>query len=214
LRTFEHPFDSSGGLAFVRGTLAPDGAIFRRAGADPSLWKHRGPAVVFESAEDYRSRIDDPNLKVEAGSVLVVRNIGPIGGPGMPDINDWPIPKRLSSSGVRDMVRVLDGRVSGLVKGALVMHVCPEAAIGGPLALVREGDIIGLDAELGLLDLLVDSGELARRRSQFREAAVPSRGYLRLHRQHMLQADQGCDFDFLRFATLIESDAGVRTRTG
>ncbi|MCX2963233.1 dihydroxy-acid dehydratase [Gordonia aquimaris] len=186
------------GLAVVAGTLAPDGAVVKCAGADERLLRHCGPAVVFDGVEDLHDRIDDPNLEVTADSVLVLRGVGPVGGPGMPEVGAIPIPKTLVQAGVRDMVRISDARMSGTSSGTMILHACPEAAVGGPLALVRDGDAVELDVHAGRLDLLVDEHELEARRARLSQAKAPSRGFERLHHEHVLQASEGCDFDFLR----------------
>ncbi|SFO17081.1 MULTISPECIES: IlvD/Edd family dehydratase [Actinomadura] len=195
----DRPYQPPGGLAVVRGSLAPGGAVVKCSAASPELLRHTGPAVVFDGMTDLAARIDDPDLDVTADSVLVLRNAGPRGGPGMPEWGQLPIPARLLRAGVRDMVRVSDARMSGTAFGTTVLHVAPESAAGGPLALVRDGDPIALDARAGRLDLQVPETELARRR---RESAPPApaftRGYGALYVEHVLQADQGCDFDFLR----------------
>ena len=199
--SLDDPFLPVGGLAVVKGNLAPRGAVVKCSAASEELIVHRGPAVVFEDIDDLVSRIDDPDLEVTADSVLVLRMVGPQGGPGMPEWGQLPIPEKLLRSGVRDMVRISDARMSGTSFGTTVLHVSPEAAVGGPLALVEEGDMISLDARAGLLQLEVDDAELARRRLAFDARpprARPGRGYRALYASHVLQADEGCDFDFLR----------------
>lgn len=198
IRPVENPIYPAGGLVVLRGSLAPRGAVLKRSAADPKLLKHTGPAVVFESFRDMRARIDDPDLPVTADSVLVMRDCGPVGAPGMPEWGMLPIPKKLLALGVRDMVRLSDARMSGTSFGTCVLHVCPESRIGGPLALVRDGDMISLDADAGRIDLLVDEAELAERAAAF-DPPPPhySRGYGALFSEHVLQADEGCDFDFL-----------------
>lgn len=195
-----------GSLRVLRGTLAPRGAVIRLSGvADARLLRHRGRAVVFDGIDDLNARIDDPDLEVDEASVLVLRGLGPIGAPGMPEVGHLPIPAKLRRQGVRDMVRISDARMSGTSIGAVVLHVAPEAAVGGPLALVRDGDEVLLDAEAGRLDVLVPPEELAARASSRAEPASPARGYARLHAEHVLQADEGCDFDFLRDPALAAS---------
>jgi dihydroxy-acid dehydratase len=198
ISTLAAPFDAAGGIAVVEGTLAPDGAVIKRSAASPELLRHRGPAVVFEDIHDMGARIDDPRLDVTPDSVLVLRDSGPTGAPGMPEWGMLPIPAKLLKAGVRDMVRVSDARMSGTAFGTAVLHVAPESAVGGPLALVRDGDPIALDVDAQRLDLEVPSDELARRAEQS-PAREPKyrRGYGRLFLDHVLQADQGCDFDFL-----------------
>jgi dihydroxy-acid dehydratase len=200
LRPLDDPVAASGGLAVLRGTLAPDGAILKRSAATPGLLRHRGPALVFDGLGDLRARIDDPALAVTPETVLILRGVGPVGGPGMPEVGQLPIPAKLLRAGVRDMVRISDARMSGTAAGTVVLHVAPEAAVGGPLALVRDGDEIVLDTDRGLLDLRVDPHELERRRAAWQPGPPPARGYDRLHHRHVLQAPEGCDLDFLRAA--------------
>src|SRR5262245_12840664 len=197
--TLERPFKAEGGLAILRGTLAPDGAVLKVSAATPALLRHRGRACVFRDLADLAARVDDPALPVTPDTVLVLQNAGPVGGPGMPEAGSLPIPAKLLAGGLRDMVRVSDARMSGTAGGTVVLHVAPEAAVGGPLALVRDGDEIGLDAEARRLDLLVPESELARRRAEWRAPASGlTRGYRRLFVERVLQAPDGCDFDFLR----------------
>ena len=192
------PLKREGGLAILRGTLAPDGAVIKQSAASPELLRHRGRAVVFSSPADLAARIDDPALDITPESVIVLQNAGPVGGPGMPEAGFLPIPKKLLAQGIRDMVRISDARMSGTAFGTVVLHVAPEAAVGGPLALVRDGDWIELDVANRRLDLLVGEEELARRRAEWRPPTPPyRRGYRRLYVDHVLQAPQGCDFDFL-----------------
>ncbi len=200
VRPINSPVHPQGGIAVLRGNLAPDGAIIKQSAALPALFKHRGHAVVFDSLEDLAARIDDPNLQLSADDVLVLRNAGPKGAPGMPEAGYIPIPKKLASEGVNDMVRISDARMSGTAFGTVVLHVTPEAAVGGPLALVRTGDLIELDVEARRLQLEVDAAELERRRAAWRPPRIPhgaSRGYLKLYLQHVTQADRGADFDFM-----------------
>ncbi|HLE42388.1 MAG TPA: IlvD/Edd family dehydratase [Methylomirabilota bacterium] len=195
----DRPLRAEGGLAILRGSLAPDGAVLKVSAATPALLRHRGPACVFRDLADLSARVDDPALPVTPDSVLVLQNAGPVGGPGMPEAGSLPIPAKLLAAGARDVVRVSDARMSGTAGGTVVLHVAPEAAVGGPLALVRDGDEILLDAEARRLDLLVPEAELARRRAAWRPpAAPPERGYRRLFVERVLQASEGCDFDFLR----------------
>jgi dihydroxy-acid dehydratase len=195
----EKPLKPEGGLVILWGSLAPEGAVIKTSAASPHLMAHTGKAVVFSSQEDMVRRIDDPDLPAEAGSVFVLQNAGPVGGPGFPEAGFLPIPKKLLAQGVRDIVRVSDARMSGTAGGTTVLHVSPEAAVGGPLALVREGDPIRLDVPARRLDLLVPEEELAGRRAAWRpKAPAYERGYGRLFLEHVLQAPQGCDFDFLR----------------
>lgn len=203
LHTVDNPVSPGGSLALLEGTLAPRGAILKRSAASPSLCRHRGRAVVFDGVDDLHARIDDPDLDVDADSVLVLRGAGPLGGPGMPEVGHVPIPRKLLERGVTDLVRISDARMSGTASGTVVLHVAPEAAAGGPLALVYDGDWIALDADNGRLDLLVDPAELARRANDVPTASMPARGYERLYREHVLQADAGCDFDFLLYAAEV-----------
>jgi dihydroxy-acid dehydratase len=197
----DRPLHAEGGLAILRGSLAPDGAVLKVSAATPGLLRHRGPACVFRDLADLTARVDDPALPVTPASVLVLQNAGPVGGPGMPEAGSLPIPAKLLAAGIRDMVRVSDARMSGTAGGTVVLHVAPEAAVGGPLALVRDGDEVALDAEGRRLDLRVPEAELARRRAEWRAPApVFERGYRRLFVERVLQASEGCDFDFLRTA--------------
>ena len=196
IRPLSSPLAAAGALAVVNGSLAPDGAVIKTAAANPALLTHRGPAVVFESPQDVANRIDDPALKITPGHVMVLRNAGPVGS-GMPEAGSMPIPKYLSAQGVKDMVRVSDARMSGTAYGSVVLHCSPEAAVGGPLALVENGDLIELDVPQRRLELLVDENELARRRADFKVKPAPQRGYLKLHATHVLQAHLGADLDFL-----------------
>jgi dihydroxy-acid dehydratase len=200
IRPRGEPLVEHGGIAVLRGNLAPSGAVIKPAAASPHLMRHRGPAVVFDSIEDFHARIDDPDLDVDADSVLVLRGCGPKGYPGMPEVSNMPLPRKLLEQGVRDMVRVCDGRMSGTAYGTVVLHVAPEAAAGGPLALVRTGDVVTLDVAARQIDVEVSDDELARRRPS--EATVagfanPGRGWERLYVDHVLQADTGADLDFL-----------------
>ncbi len=198
IRGLDNPVYASGAIVVLRGSLAPRGAVLKRSAADSRLLDHVGPAVVFRNHPDMMERIDDPNLQITADSVMVLQEAGPIGAPGMPEWGMLPIPKKLLKEGVRDMVRISDGRMSGTSYGTCVLHVCPESRIGGPLALVRDGDRIHLDAASRRLDLLVDDAEMAARRSAW--TAPPAhyvRGYGAMFAEHVLQADEGCDFDYL-----------------
>ena len=198
IRPLNNPLVASDSLAVLRGNLAPDGAIIKPPAAESRLHKHAGKAVVFEDYNDMAARIDDPDLDVDEDSVLVLKNAGPIGAPGMPEWGQLPIPKKVLAKGVRDMVRVSDARMSGTAYGACVLHVAPESFIGGPLALVRDGDVIELDIPGRRLSLKVSEEELAKRRAAWR-APRPryARGYGRLFSEHVSQANEGCDFDFL-----------------
>ncbi len=198
IRSPDRALSAEGGVAVLRGNLAPDGAVIKHIAADPRLLKHTGPAVVFDSYQQIRERIDDPSLQITADSVLVLRGTGPLGGPGMPEYGMLPIPRYLLAAGVRDMVRISDARMSGTSYGACVLHVAPESFAGGPLALVRTGDLVTLDVAARSLRLEVADAELARRRAQWHPPAPRyQRGYGALYSEHVTQADQGCDFDFL-----------------
>jgi dihydroxy-acid dehydratase len=196
--TMSEPIGPRGALTVLSGSLAPRGAILKRSAATASLLQHRGPAVIFEGIEDALHRIEDPELDVDRDSVLVLRGVGPVGAPGMPEWGMLPIPSKLLKQGVSDMVRVSDARMSGTAFGTVVLHIAPEAAIGGPLARIRDGDHIILDAATGRLDVDVDPAEFEARQIPKPSRAVATRGYQSLYEQHVLQADQGCDFDFLR----------------
>jgi dihydroxy-acid dehydratase len=194
----DRPLSPEGGLAVLRGNLAPDGAVIKHTAADARLHRHRGPAVVFRDYNDMTGRIDDPSLAVTPDSVLVLQHAGPIGGPGMPEWGMLPIPKKLLAQGVRDMLRVSDARMSGTAYGACVLHVAPESFVGGPLAFVQDGDIIELDVPGRRLGLAVSDEELARRRARWQPApSIYPRGYGWLYSKHITQANHGCDFDFL-----------------
>jgi len=200
----EAPLLPNAGITVLRGSLAPGGALIKPAAASPHLLQHRGRAVVFDTIEDLQARIDDPDLDVDENSVLVLRGCGPKGYPGMPEVSNMPLPTKLLERGIRDMVRVCDGRMSGTAYGTVVLHVTPEAAAGGPLALVQTGDFIELDAHARRLELDVPAAELARRTPN--EATVngyarPTRGWERLYVEHVMQADTGADLDFLAGAT-------------
>ena len=198
IRNRDHPLAENGGTAVLRGNLAPDGAVIKHSAATPDLLQHTGPAVVFEDYNDLAKRIDDPNLEVCAESVLVLRNAGPIGAPGMPEWGMLPIPKKLLKQGVRDMLRISDARMSGTSYGTCVLHVTPESAAGGPLAAVRSGDAITLDFSGRRLQLDVDEIEISRRLAVRQELdSHYARGYTKLYLEHVTQADRGCDFDFL-----------------
>ena len=198
IRTREKALSQSGGLAVLRGNLAPDGAVIKPLAAEARLHKHTGPAVVFKDYADLRERIDSDDLKVDENSVLVMQNAGPLGAPGMPEWGQLPIPKKLLKKGVRDMVRISDARMSGTSYGTCVLHVSPEAFVGGPLALVRDGDLIELDVAARKLELKVSAGELAQRRAAWRpRPSHYTRGYGKIFSEHITQANQGCDFDFL-----------------
>jgi dihydroxyacid dehydratase/phosphogluconate dehydratase len=198
IRGREAPLMDNGGTAILYGSLAPDGAVIKTAAADRRLWQHTGPAVVFRDYPDLEARIHREDLDVDENSVLVLQNAGPLGGPGMPEWGMLPIPKKLLGRGVRDMVRISDARMSGTAYGTCVLHVSPESYVGGPLALVRDGDLITLDIPKRRLDLGVAEEELARRRAEWvRPVPMEHRGYLALYRERVTQAHEGCDFDFL-----------------
>ncbi|AXL87295.1 dihydroxy-acid dehydratase [Streptomyces sp. CB09001] len=200
IRPREQPLVTEGGIAVLRGNLAPDGALIKPAAASPHLLRHRGRAVVFDSIEDFHARVDDPGLDVDADSVLVLRGCGPKGYPGMPEVSNMPLPKKLLEQGVRDMVRICDGRMSGTAYGTVVLHVAPEAAAGGPLGLIRTGDIVSLDVEARRIDIDVPADELARRtpnKATLDGFAHPKRGWERLYVDHVQQAHAGADLDFL-----------------
>ena len=200
VRSHDNPLFPGGGMAVLRGNLAPDGAVIKQAAANPDLLSHEGRAVVFSSLEDLAARIDDPDLDVEEGDVLVLQNSGPLGAPGMPESGYLPIPKKLAERGVKDMVRISDARMSGTAFGTIVLHIAPEAAAGGPLALVRNGDMIRLDVANRQLELKVSAEELAVRRDALPAFEPPEgaeRGYLNLFMRTVTQAPDGCDFDFL-----------------
>lgn len=198
IRPLSEPLVASDSLAVLRGNLAPDGAVIKPPAAEERLHRHAGAAVVFEDYNDMAARIDDPDLAVDENSVLVLKNAGPLGAPGMPEWGQLPIPKKLLAKGVRDMVRISDARMSGTSYGACVLHVAPEAAVGGPLALVRDGDVVELDIPGRTLTLRVGDEELARRRAAWTPKPPPyPRGYGAMFARHVTQANEGCDFDFL-----------------
>ena len=197
------------GLAVLRGTLAPDGAVIKPAAMEKRFYKHQGPAVVFKDYNDMNARIDAPELKVTADSVIVLQSAGPQGAPGMPEWGQLPIPQKLLKEGVRDMLRISDARMSGTSYGACVLHVTPESHVGGPLALVKDGDMISLDIETRRLDLLISNTEMAARKAAWRAPAPKfTRGYGALYLKHIQQADKGCDFDFLEPGYGDGADAG------
>ena len=201
VRSIKSPLKPEGGIAVLTGNLAPETAIIKQSAATPELLVHEGRAVVFDSLEDLAERIDDPDLDVGEDDVLVLRNAGPKGAPGMPESGYIPIPKKLAATGVKDMVRLSDARMSGTAFGTIILHVCPEAAVGGPLSLVQEGDRIQLDVPNRRLNLVVDDRILEDRRSAWKPPTLPvgsERGYLRLHLDHVEQAHQGCDLDVLK----------------
>jgi L-arabonate dehydrase len=195
---FAKPFKRDTGIAVLRGNLCPDGAIIKPSAATPRLMKHKGRAVVFENIEDFHQRVDDPGLDIDAGCVMVLKNCGPKGYPGMGEVGNMPIPTKLLKKGVTDMVRISDARMSGTAYGTVVLHAAPEAAAGGPLALVRNGDLIELDVSKRKLHLHVSAQELAKRRAAWKPPKPPmSRGYWKLYVDHVNQASEGADLDFL-----------------
>ncbi|NQW01816.1 MAG: dihydroxy-acid dehydratase [Rhodospirillales bacterium] len=201
IRTRNNPIAKSGGMAVLKGNLAPDRCVIKHVAASPELLNHTGRAVVFKNMEDLVNRIDDPDLDVDKDCVLVMQNAGPKGAPGMPESGYLPIPKKLAAAGVKDMVRISDARMSGTAFGTIILHVAPESAIGGPLALVEDGDLIKLDVENRRLDLLVSDEELAARRARWTPPPPhpgSERGYSKLYQDTVTQAPLGCDFDFLR----------------
>jgi L-arabonate dehydrase len=207
IRPRSAPLDEGGSLAVLRGNLCPKGAVMKISAADRRLLAHEGRAVVFEDIDDLAARVDDPALDVDADSVMVLRNAGPVGAPGMPEWGQLPIPAKLLREGVTDLLRISDARMSGTSYGAVVLHVAPESAVGGPLAFVHDGDRIRLDVAARTLDLLVDDEELDRRRAAWTPPArKDARGYRRLYEDHVLQADEGCDLDFLRGRSAVVAD--------
>jgi dihydroxy-acid dehydratase len=196
IRPLDNPVAAGEALAVLHGSLAPNGAVLKRAAANGPLLQHEGTAVVFDGLDDLAARIDDPSLPVAPETVLVLRGAGPIGA-GMPEAGSIPIPAKLARAGVKDMVRISDARMSGTAYGTVILHVSPESAAGGPLALVKDGDRIRLDTANRRLDLLVDDAELDRRRAVYQRPPIAGRGYAHLHATHILQADRGCDLDFL-----------------
>jgi dihydroxy-acid dehydratase len=208
IRSFSDPVSQVGGLIALKGSLAPNGAIFKRAAATPALFETEGRAVVFTGLDDLAARVDDPALDVEANDILVLQNIGPQAA-GMPEAGYLPIPKKLAQVGVKDMVRISDGRMSGTAFGTIVLHVSPESAVGGPLAAVRNGDRIRLSIADKRIDLLVDAAEVARRLADFSPPPIPRRGYKALYRRTVLQAERGCDFDFLAADDVPKASGGM-----
>ena len=204
IHTLAEPVTAIAGIWVMKGNLCPNGAVMKPSAASQSLFSHRGRAVVFESIEDLRSRIDDPNLPVDASSVLVLKGCGPKGYPGMPEVGNMPLPRKLLERGVQDMVRISDARMSGTAFGTVVLHIAPESEAGGPLAMIRDGDEILLDGANRRLELLIDAQELAARTQAWKNSRPTpkyTRGYYQLYVQHVTQADQGCDLDFLTGAS-------------
>jgi L-arabonate dehydrase len=198
IRTFAKPFKKNTGIAVLRGNLCPDGAIIKPSAATPKLMKHKGRAVVFESIEDFHARVDDPKLDIDETCVMVLKNCGPKGYPGMAEVGNMPLPPNLLKRGIKDMVRISDARMSGTAYGTVVLHAAPEAALGGPLALVKDGDIVELDVAKRMLRLHVSDAELAKRRKAWKPPKAPMmRGYWKLYVDHVNQASEGADLDFL-----------------
>ena len=197
IHSFQKPFKENAGIAVLRGSLAPDGAVIKISAASPRLLRHRGRAVVFDSIEDFYARIDDESLEIDENSVMVLRNCGPRGYPGMAEVGNMPLPPKLLRRGVDDMVRISDARMSGTAYGTVVLHACPEAAAGGPLALVQSGDMIALDVPQRLIQLEVTEAMLAARRARWTPPPLPPRGWERLYVEHVQQAHLGADLDFL-----------------
>jgi dihydroxy-acid dehydratase len=197
IRPFEKALTAEGGIAVLRGNLAPRGAVLKPSAATPALMVHRGRAVVFDSIEHFKARVDDPALDIDETCVMVLKNCGPKGYPGIAEVGNMPLPEKILKKGITDMVRISDARISGTAYGTVVLHAAPEAAAGGPLAIVRDGDMIELDVPKRSLKLLVDDGEIERRLKDWKAPALPSGGYKKLYVSHVNQADQGCDLDFL-----------------
>ena len=197
IKEFNEPFKANAGIAILRGNLAPSGAVIKPSAATPKLLKHRGKAVVFETIEDFKARIDQPDLEIDENSIMVLKGCGPKGYPGMAEVGNMPLPPKILRKGITDMVRISDARMSGTAYGTVVLHVAPEAAAGGPLALVRTGDVIELDVPARKLHLDVSDAELARRRAEWKAPETPKRGYYKLYVEHVQQADKGADLDFL-----------------
>jgi dihydroxy-acid dehydratase/L-arabonate dehydrase len=202
IKPFADPFKDKAGIAILRGNLAPDGAVIKPSAATPKLLKHRGRAVVFETIEDLKAKIDDPDLDIDENCIMVLKGCGPKGYPGMAEVGNMPLPPKILKKGITDMVRISDARMSGTAYGTVVLHVAPEARAGGPLAVVRDGDWIELDCEQNRLHLDISDQELAARLETWAAEVKPDpaddSGYRHLYVKHVLQADEGCDFDFLR----------------
>ena len=197
IKTFDEPFKANAGIAILRGNLAPDGAVIKPSAATPKLLKHRGKAVVFETIEELKTKIDDENLDIDENSIMVLKGCGPKGYPGMAEVGNMPLPPKVLRKGITDMVRISDARMSGTAYGTVVLHVAPESAAGGPLALVQTGDVIELDVPARRLHLDVSDAELAKRRAAWKAPEPPKRGYYKLYVEHVQQADKGADLDFL-----------------
>jgi dihydroxy-acid dehydratase len=199
IASVENPFQENAGIAVLKGNLCEQGAIIKPSAATPALMKHRGAAVVFESMEDYHARIDDPQLDIDENSIIVLKNVGPVGYPGMPEVGNVDLPEKLLQKGIKDMIRISDGRMSGTAGGTVVLHVSPESAVGGTLALVKNGDMIELDVEQRRLHLDVANEELKRRRKEWKPPTpVAERGYVKLYIDHVMQAHLGADLDILQ----------------
>jgi dihydroxy-acid dehydratase len=195
---YDNPLIKEAGIVVVKGNLALNGAVIKPSAATPALMKHKGRAVVFENIEDYHARIDDPGLDIDETCVMVLKSVGPVGYPGMPEVGNMPLPTKLLDKGVTDMVRISDGRMSGTAYGTVVLHISPESAVGGNLALVENGDIIELDVEAKRIHLHVSDEALAIRRQHWKQpSAIAERGYVNLYINHVQQADKGADLDFL-----------------
>ncbi|KSU82126.1 dihydroxy-acid dehydratase [Fictibacillus enclensis] len=194
---FEQPLHKEGGIAVLKGNLAPNGAVIKPKAASKELLHHRGRAVVFSSTQELEKLIDDPSLDVQADDILVLQNAGPVGAPGMPEAGMLPIPQSLLKKGVRDMIRISDARMSGTAFGTVILHVAPESAVGGPIGLIKTGDLIEVDVEARRIQLLVSDEELANRKQQWSPPVIAQRGYAHIYQKHVMQADEGCDFDFL-----------------
>jgi dihydroxy-acid dehydratase len=197
IHSYAKPFKASAGITVLKGNLAPDGAIIKLSAASPHLLQHRGRAVVFESIEECHKRTDDESLDIDENCVMVLKNSGPVGYPGMAEVGNMLLPPKLLRKGATDMVRISDARMSGTAYGTVILHVCPEAAVGGPLALAQSGDMISLDVHKRELSLEVEDKVLAARREKWVAPPLPERGYLRLYAKHVMQADKGADMDFL-----------------
>jgi L-arabonate dehydrase len=197
IHSWKRPFKKQGGICVLRGNLAPNGAVIKPSAATPKLLRHKGPAVVFEDIDDYKKRIDDPKLKITGDSVMVLKNCGPKGYPGFPEVGNMALPAKLLKKGITDMVRISDARMSGTAYGTVVLHTAPEAAVGGPLALVKEGDVVEINVKKRMVKLHISEKEMAARKATFKPMKLPKRGYARIYHDHVEQADSGCDFDFL-----------------
>jgi L-arabonate dehydrase len=199
IATIDNPLQENAGIAVLKGNLCEQGAVIKPSAATPELMKHRGPAVVFETMEDYHERVDDPNLTIDENSVIVLKNVGPVGYPGMPEVGNVDLPEKLLRKGVKDMIRISDGRMSGTAAGTVVLHVSPESAVGGTLALVKDGDMIELDVEKRKLHLDISEEELKRRRAEWTAPKpMAERGYVKFYIDHVQQAHLGADLDVLQ----------------